>query len=90
MDQDKRNQLKLLSVKRGLIGFVEDNNGTIFMLGEDSIIGGGYLSAGSGASGTAFGDSNSYSVTLTFFSSDPMTTVSGSLSSVVSGLVINP
>lgn len=90
MDQDKRNQLKLLSINRGLIGFVEDNNGTIWMLGEDSIIGGGYLSAGSGASGTAFGDSNQYSVTLTFFSTEPMTTVDGSLSSVVTGLTINP
>jgi hypothetical protein len=87
IDQDKRNQVKLMAQNRGLKAFVEDNNGTIFYLGAD--FDGGYLSAGSSATGVAFGDANQYSITLTFFSKDPITTLDGTLSSVVSGLTIS-
>jgi hypothetical protein len=87
IDQDKRNQVKLMAQNRGLKAFVEDNNGTIFYLGAD--FDGGYLSAGSSTTGVAFGDANQYSITLTFFSKDPITTLDGTLSSVVSGLTIN-
>lgn len=82
MDQDKRNQVRLMAQNRGLKAFAEDNNGTIWYLGND--FGGGFLSAGTGATGTAFGDSNSYSVTLQFFSKDPMTTLASTLASVLS------
>ena len=77
MDQDKRNQVRLMAQNRGLKAFAEDNNGTIWYLGND--FGGGFLSAGTGATGTAFGDSNSYSITLQFFSKDPMTTLGTTL-----------
>jgi hypothetical protein len=90
MDQDKRNQLKLLSRNRQIVLFAEDNNGTFWYLGSD--FNGGYLSAGSGESGTAFGDRNGYSVTITTYSSEPATTLvtpTGSLSDVVTGLTIN-
>jgi hypothetical protein len=87
IDQDKRNQVKLMAQNRGLNAFVEDNNGTIFYLGAD--FDGGYLSAGSSATGVAFGDANQYSITLTFFSKDPITTLSAPLASVVSGLTIS-
>jgi hypothetical protein len=87
IDQDKRNQVKLMAQNRGLKAFVEDNNGTIFYLGAD--FDGGYLSAGSSATGVAFGDANQYSITLTFFSKDPITTLSAPLASVVSGLTIS-
>lgn len=87
IDQDKRNQVKLMAQNRGLKAFVEDNNGTLFYLGAD--FDGGYLSAGSSATGVAFGDANQYSITLTFFSKDPMTTLDAPLASVVSGLTIN-
>lgn len=82
MDQDKRNQVKLMAQNRGLHAWVEDNNGTIWYLGAD--FDGGFLSAGTGVSGTSFGDANQYSVTLQFFSKDPMTTLSGTLASVLS------
>jgi len=81
MDQEKRNQVKLMAQNRGLKAFAEDNNGTLWYLGND--FGGGYLSAGSGASGTAFGDANAYSVTLQFFSKDPMTTLASTLASAL-------
>jgi hypothetical protein len=81
MDQAKRNQVKLMAQNRGLKAFAEDNNGTLWYLGND--FGGGYLSAGTGATGTAFGDSNSYSVTLQFFSKDPMTTLASTLASAL-------
>jgi hypothetical protein len=81
MDQEKRNQVKLMAQNRGLKAFAEDNNGTLWYLGND--FGGGYLSAGTGATGTAFGDSNSYSVTLQFFSKDPMTTLASTLASAL-------
>jgi hypothetical protein len=87
IDQDKRNQVKLMAQNRGLKAFVEDNNGTIFYLGAD--FDGGYLSAGSSATGVAFGDANQYSITLTFYSKDPITTLSAPLASVVSGLTIS-
>jgi hypothetical protein len=87
MDQDKRNQVKLMAQNRGLHAFVEDNNGTIWYLGGD--FDGGYLSAGSGVSGTAFGDANQYSITLSFFSKYPITTLGDTLSQVVTGLTIN-
>lgn len=87
IEQDKRNQVKLMAQNRGLKAFVEDNNGTLFYLGGD--FDGGYLSAGSSTTGTAFGDANQYSVTLTFFSVDPMTTLGDTLANVVTGLTIN-
>jgi hypothetical protein len=91
MSQDKRNQLKLISQSRGLQVFAEDNNGTIWFLGGISgeALSGGYLSAGTGSSGTAFGDSNQYGITLSFFSKDPMTTLGSPLASVFGG-TINP
>jgi len=91
IDQDKRNQVRLMAQNRGLKAFVEDNNGTIFYLGgiDGQALAGGFLSAGSGVTGTAFGDSNQYSVTLTFYSNDPMSTLDGTLSQVVTGITIN-
>lgn len=88
MDADKRAQVKLMAQNRGLQGFATDNNGSTWFLGAD--FDGGFLSAGSGVTGTAFGDANQYSVTLQFFSRDPMATLSGSLASVLTGLVIEP
>jgi hypothetical protein len=81
MDQQKRNQVRLMAQNRGLKAFALDNNGTYWFLGND--FGGGFLSAGTGATGTAFGDSNSYSVTLQFFSRDPMTTLASTLSAAL-------
>lgn len=88
IDQDKRNQLKLLARNRQIVLFVKDNNDTIFYFGGD--FEGGFVSAGTGESGTAFGDRNGYSVSITTYSKEPATTLSSStLSDVVSGLTIN-
>ncbi len=76
MDQDKRNQLKLLAQNRNIVLFVKDNNDVIWYLGSD--FDGGFVSAGTGESGTAFGDRNGYSVTITTYSKEPMTTLSSS------------
>jgi len=91
MDVQKRNQVRLMAQNRGLKAFVEDNNGTIFYLGgiDGQALAGGYLSAGSGVTGTAFGDANQYSVTLSFFSPDPASILSGTLQQVVQGITIN-
>ena len=87
MDQDKRNQLKLLSTNRQIVLFVKDNNDEIWYLGGD--FDGGFLSAGTGETGTAFGDRNGYSVTVSTFSKEPMTTLSDTLANVISGITIN-
>ena len=83
IDIDKRNQMRLLAQNRNIKLFVEDNNGNIYFLGGD--FNGGYVSAGSSSTGTAFGDKNAYDITLQFFSKDPMTLLSGSISSTISG-----
>jgi len=87
MDQDKRNQLKLLSRNRQIKLFLKDNNDELWYLGAD--FEGGFVSAGSGESGTAFGDRNGYSVSITTYSKEPMTTLSDTLANVVSGITIN-
>ena len=86
LDTAIRNQIKLLAQNRGIKVVVEDNNGNQFFLGED--FDGGYLSAGTAASGVAFGDSSQYSTTLSFFSKEPMMKLSADISSVVSGITI--
>lgn len=87
LDTEIRNQIKLLAQNRGLKVVVEDNNGNLFWLGED--FDGGYLSAGTAASGVAFGDSSQYSITLSFFQKDPMMKLDDTLANVVSGITIN-
>lgn len=86
IDQDKRNQLKLLSRNRQIVLFVEDNNGTIYYLGSD--FDGGYMSAGSGETGTAFGDRNGYSVSISTYSKEPMSSLADTLANVLSGISI--
>ena len=91
IDNDKRAQVKLMAQNRGLKVFVEDNNNTLYYLGgvDGQALAGGYLSAGTSSSGTAFGDANQYSVTLQFFSQDPMPILADTLSNVVTGITIN-
>ena len=86
LDTAIRNQIKLLAQNRGIKVVVEDNNGSQFYLGED--FDGGYLSAGTAATGVAFGDSSQYSITLSFFSKEGMKMLSSDISSVVSGITI--
>jgi hypothetical protein len=86
LDTAIRNQIKLLAQNRGIKVAIEDNNGSIFFLGED--FDGGYLSAGAGATGVSFGDSSQYSITISAFSKAPMMKLDDTLANVVSGITI--
>lgn len=83
LSQAKRNQIRLLAQNTDLKVFVETNDGSIFYLGEDF---GMYLSAGTGESGTTFGDRNGYSITLQGLEKDPARELANSLSSTLVGL----
>jgi len=89
IDSTKRDQLKLLARNRGIVLFVTDNNDNIFYLGGD--FDGGFVSAGEGVTGTAFGDRNGYSVSITTYSDEPMVRLADGLglSDVLSGVTIN-
>lgn len=56
-----RNEILLLA-KNTLVAIVEDNNGVKWILGKDA---GLDITAGTIGSGTAFGDRNGYTITLT-------------------------
>lgn len=85
LDQAKRNQIRLLAQNTNMKVFVETNDGSIFYLGEDF---GMFLSAGTGESGTTFGDRNGYSITLQGLEKDPARELAGSLSSTLVGLTL--
>jgi len=83
IDIEKRNQMKLLAQNRSIKLFVEDNNGNIYFLGGD--FNGGWVSAGTSSTGTAFGDKNAYDITLQFFSKEPMTMLADTIANVIAG-----
>lgn len=58
----KRDQLLLLAKNRDMKIFFQDNNDKLWLMGKDR---GAQISAGSGSTGTAVGDANQYSITLT-------------------------
>jgi hypothetical protein len=87
LQQAIRNQLRLLAQNTNLKVFVETNDGSIFYLGEDF---GMFLSAGTGESGTAFGDRNGYSITLQGLEKEPARELAGSLTSTLVGLTLTP
>jgi len=87
LQQAIRNQLRLLAQNTNLKVFVETNDGSIFYLGEDF---GMFLSAGTGESGTAFGDRNGYSITLQGLEKSPARELAGSLASTLVGLTLSP
>jgi hypothetical protein len=70
-----RNELRLLGQNR-LIASVTDRNGNYWMLGSRN---GLELSAGTGQSGTAFGDRNGFDVTFTGMEEQPMFSVQASI-----------
>lgn len=86
LDQAKRNQIRLLAQNTDMKVFVETNDGSIFYLGEDF---GMFLSAGTGESGTTFGDRNGYSITLQGLEKEPARELAGSLSSTLVGLTLS-
>lgn len=58
---EKRNQLLLLSRNRDIKVIFQDNNDNYWLLGKDR---GGVISAGTSVTGTAPGDANQYSITI--------------------------
>jgi hypothetical protein len=67
-DQDKRNQLLLLGQNDQIQIIAQDQNDIFYYLGQ---VNGMYLSGGSAASGTAFGDRNGFELIFTGQESQP-------------------
>jgi hypothetical protein len=78
-DQDKRNQLLLLGQNDKIQIVAVDQNDTQYYLGQ---VNGLYLSGGSAATGTAFGDRNGFELIFTGQEAEPANVVSGVLSSI--------
>ena len=91
LQSSTRNQVKVLAQNPNLKIIVETNNGTVdgvgryWLLGEDR---GMQLLSGTGATGTAFGDLNGYSLTFTGQEPNPASEISGSLSDALSGITL--
>ena len=86
-----RNQVRVLAKNPDLKIIVETNNGSedgvgrYWLLGEQN---GVQLLSGTGATGTAFGDLNGYSLTFTGQEPEPASEISGSLSDALSGITV--
>tara|TARA_R110000787_G_scaffold60516_2_gene137260 strand:+ start:315 stop:857 length:543 start_codon:yes stop_codon:yes gene_type:complete len=87
-----RNQMKVLAQNPDLKVIVETNNGSVdgvgkfFYLGQEN---GLQLTTGTGASGTAFGDLNGYTLTFVGQEPEPSSEISGSiLSDVLTGITV--
>ena len=78
-DQDKRNQLLVLGQNDQIQIVAVDQNDTQYYLGQ---VNGLYLSGGSAATGTAFGDRNGFELIFTGQESAPANVVSGVLSTI--------
>lgn len=61
LSAEKRNQLLLLSRNRDIKVIFQDNNDNFWLMGKDR---GGVISAGTAVTGTAPGDANQYSITI--------------------------
>lgn len=78
-DQDKRNQLLVLGQNDNIKIVAVDQNDVAYYLGQ---VNGMYLSGGSAATGTAFGDRNGFELIFTGQEADPANVVSGTLSTI--------
>lgn len=85
-DQEKRNQLKILSQNDTLQIIAIDQNDTQYMLGQ---VNGMYLSGGSAGTGTALGDRNGFELVFTGQEAEPARVISGALASVFTGATIS-
>jgi hypothetical protein len=78
-DQDKRNQLLVLGQNDKIQIVAVDQNDVAYYLGQ---VNGLYLSGGSAATGTAFGDRNGFELIFTGQEADPANVVSGVLPTI--------
>jgi hypothetical protein len=85
LGQDKRNILKTLAQSQRLAIVAEDNNGQYFYLGQTY---GCFVSAGTSVSGKALGDQNGINITFQYLEPNPMNQLSGSLSSITTGITV--
>ena len=86
-----RNQIRVLAKNPNLKVIVETNNGTVDGVGRYWLLGqtrGMQLLSGTGATGTAFGDLNGYTLTFTGQEPEPASEISGSLSGALSGITL--
>lgn len=81
---EKRNQLLLLSRNRDIKVIFQDNNDNYWLLGKDR---GGVISAGTSVTGTAPGDANQYSITIS--AQEPDMAYQLTSLSALSGFTIN-
>jgi hypothetical protein len=86
MSPDKRNQLNLLVRNRNIKAIFEDNNGVYWVIG---LTRGAVTTAGTAASGTAVGDLNGYTITLTADEPNPAYAISPDPQSVFTGIDFN-
>lgn len=75
-DQDKRNQLKVLSQNDQIQIIAVDQNDVQYYLGQTN---GMYLSGGNAGTGTAYGDRNGFELTFTGQEPVPASVISGTL-----------
>ena len=80
---EKRNQLLLLSRNRDIKVIFQDNNDNYWFMGKDR---GGVISAGTAVTGTAPGDANQYSITIS--AQEPDMVYQLSSLSVLSGITV--
>lgn len=85
LSQDKRNILKTLAQSPQLAIVAEDNNGQYFYLGQTY---GCFISAGTSVTGKALGDQNGYNMTFQYLEPNPMNQLSGTLSSITTGIAV--
>jgi YD repeat-containing protein len=81
-DQEKRNKLKILSQNDNIQIIAIDQNDVQYLLGQ---VNGMYLSGGSAATGTAFGDRNGFELIFTGQEHEPARVIDGALSAVFAG-----
>jgi hypothetical protein len=84
-DQDKRNQVKILSQNDAIQIIAIDQNDVQYYLGQ---VNGMYLSGGSAATGTALGDRNGFELTFTGQEQEPARVITGALATVFTGATI--
>ena len=85
-DQEKRNQLKILSQNDQIQIVAIDQNDVQYLLGQ---VNGMYLSGGSAATGTAFGDRNGFELIFTGQEQEPARVIQGALATVFTGATIS-
>lgn len=85
MTQEKRNILKVLAQNQKLAIVFSDNNGQYWFMGQNY---GSFISAGSQVTGAALGDANGLNMTFQALEQFPINSLSGDLSSIVTGITV--